>query len=153
MAQKLRRSRVALLAAAWLLWPLPGLGQVADFKIAWTTIGEAVSSAEQNAATAQRATKIARVAVQPTVVAVAVDKQVCIASLQLRAFGADGKPIAGAPLTIEVRADHKVQLQVTHLKGICMRPAKSGEYPIRFTSKLPAPDDTVRGAQIYLRVK
>ena len=32
-----------------------------------------------------------------------------------------------------------------------MRPASPGEYPVRFTSKLPAPDDTLRGAQIFLR--
>jgi hypothetical protein len=32
-----------------------------------------------------------------------------------------------------------------------MRPSRKGEYPIRFTSKLPAPDDTLRGAQVFLR--
>jgi len=33
-----------------------------------------------------------------------------------------------------------------------MRPARPAEYPIRLTSKIPAPDDTKRGAQLFLRV-
>jgi hypothetical protein len=139
---------VALLG---LIAPIQGTAQVADFKISWTTIGEVVSSTAGNAVTMQPGTKVARVDVQPTIVEVAVGKQVCIGSLQVLAFGADGRPIAGAPLVIAVRQDHKPQLQLTHAKGICMRPARKGEYPIRFTSKVPAADDTLRGAQIFLR--
>lgn len=150
MDQKIRRTAVALLTA-WLVCPAPGEGQIADFKVAWTTVGQVVSSADRQAATIQRDTKISRVDVQPTIIEVAVGKQVCISSLQVRAFGADGRPIAGAPLEIAVRQDHKPQLQLTHSKGICMRPGRNGEYPIRFTSKVPAPDDTLRGAQIFLR--
>jgi hypothetical protein len=150
MAQKVRRTAVALLAA-WLVCPAPGRSQTVDFKVAWTPVGQVVSSAGRQAATIERGTKISRVDVQPTIVEVTVGKQVCIGSLQVRAFGADGQPIAGAPLEIAVRQDHKQQLQLTHSKGICMRPARSGEYPIRFTSKVPAPDDTLRGAQIFLR--
>ena len=150
MEQNIRRGAVALLAVG-LICPVLGMAQSVDFKVAWTTIGEVASSAGNPAAMIQRGTKIARVDVQPTVVEVAVGKQVCIGPLQVRAFGADGKPVAGAPLSIEVREDHRRQLQLTHSKGICMRPARSGEYPIRFTSKLPAADDTLRGAQIFLR--
>jgi hypothetical protein len=36
-------------------------------------------------------------------------------------------------------------------KDICVRPAMAGEYPIRFTSVLPAKDGTMRGAQIFVR--
>jgi hypothetical protein len=150
MDQKIRRTAVVLLAA-WLVCPAPGKGQTVDFKVAWTAVGQGVSSADKGAATIEQDTKISRVDVQPTIIEVAVGQQVCISSLQVRAFGADGRPIAGAPLEIAVRQDHKPQLQLTHSKGICMRPARKGEYPIRFTSKIPAADDTLRGAQIFLR--
>jgi len=148
MEARLRSVAVVLVC---LFAPIQGAAQVADFKIAWATIGEVVSSAEGAAVTMQPGTKIARVDAQPMIIEVAVGKQVCISSLQLRAFGADGRPIAGAPLVLAVRQDHKPQLQLTHLKGICMRPARKGEYPIRFTSKAPAADDTLRGAQVFLR--
>jgi hypothetical protein len=144
-----RRSVAAALLC--LIAPIQGAAQVADFKVAWTNVGEVVSSAEGAAVTMQPGTKIARVDVQPTIVEIAVGKQVCMSSMQLRAFGTDGRPITGVPLVLAVRQDHKPQLQLTHLKGICMRPARQGEYPIRFTSKLPAADDTLRGAQIFLR--
>jgi hypothetical protein len=95
---------------------------------------------------------VVRVEVEPAVLPVAVGKQVCRSTLQVRAFGPDGRGLAGAPLTIEIRADQKLQLQLTRPKGdLCMRPASAGEYPIRFTSKLPAPDDSQRGAQVFLR--
>lgn len=147
MGHKVRTAAVAV--CGWVA--IAAAAQVADFKVAWTTTGEVVSAAGREGATMQPGTKVARVDVQPTIVEVAVGKQVCIGSLQVRAFAADGKPIAGVPLAIAVRQDHKVQLQLTHLKDICMRPARAGEYPIRFTSKVPAADDTLRGAQVFLR--
>jgi hypothetical protein len=149
MQQLLRTAAAALLS---LLAPIQGTAQVADFRISWTTIGEVASSTAGNAVAMQAGTKVARVDVQPTIVEVAVGKQVCLGSLQMLAFGADGRLIAGAPLVVAVRQDHKPQLQLTHAKGICMRPARKGEYPIRFTSKVPAADDTLRGAQVFLRV-
>jgi hypothetical protein len=145
-----RRCAVVVILLS-LVAPIQGAAQVADFKVAWTTLGEVVSAAEGPAVTMQPGTKVVRVDVQPTIVEVAAGKQVCISSLQVRAFGADGRPIAGVPLVIAVRQDHKPQLQLTHSKVICMRPSRKGEYPIRFTSKLPAPDDTLRGAQVFLR--
>jgi hypothetical protein len=154
MEQNARRTAAAVLAACLLTCPAASdrsVAQSVDFKVAWITIGETVSSAGNEAAMIERGTKIARVDVQPTVVEVAVGKQVCIGSLQVRTFSAEGRPIAGAPLTIAVRQDHKLPLQLTHSKDICMRPARSGEYAIRFTSKVPASDDTLRGAQIFLR--
>ena len=152
MEQTLRNAVIALLAAG-LICPVPGLAQRAEFKIAWVTIGQVISSAGSEAATIQPGTKVKRVDVQPTIVEVAVGKAVCVSSLQVRTFDADGRPIAGVPLEIAVRQDHKPKLQLTHAQDICMRPARSGEYPIRFTSKLPAPDDTLRGAQVFVRAK
>jgi hypothetical protein len=122
-----------------------------DFKIQWTPAGEVVA-AGKDAVPVQRSSKVVRVDVEPAVLPVAVGKQVCISTLHVRAFGPDGRGLAGAPMTIEIRADQKLQLQLTRPKGdLCVRPARAGEYPIRFTSKLPAPDDSQRGAQIFLR--
>ena len=122
-----------------------------DFKVQWSPLGE-VMSAGKDAVPIQRGAKVVRVDVQPEVVPVAMGKQVCISALQVRAFDADGRALAGAPLSITIREDQKLQLQPTRPNGdLCMRPARPGEYPVRFTSKLPAPDDTLRGAQIFLR--
>jgi hypothetical protein len=149
MKQGIRRIAAALLTSCCLAALGPVFGQ--DFKVVWTPIGEVVSAGKE-ATPIQRGAKVVRVAVEPAIVTVAVGKQVCLSTLQVRAFGPDGSALAGAPLSIEIRFDHKVQLQLTHPKGdICMRPARAGEYPIRFTSKLLAPDATQRGAQVFLR--
>ena len=122
-----------------------------DFKIQWSTVGEVVS-AGKDAVRIQGSAKVVRVDVDPAIVPLAVGKQVCLSTLQMRAFGPDGRALAGAPLTIEIRQDQRLDLQLTRPNGdLCMRPARPAEYPIRFTSKLPAPDDTRRGAQIFLR--
>lgn len=149
MEQGIRSVAVALLTSCCLAAVPPVFGQ--DFKVVWTPIGE-VASAGKEAMPIQRGAKVVRVDVEPAIVTVAVGKQVCLSTLQVRAFGPDGGALAGAPVSIEIRFDHKVQLQLTHPKGdICMRPARPGEYPIRFTSKLLAPDATQRGAQVFLR--
>jgi hypothetical protein len=123
-----------------------------DFKIVWSTVGEVVS-AGKDAVPVQGGAKVVRVDVQPAIVPLAAGKQVCISALQLRAFAPDGRALAGAPLTIEIRQDQRLDLQLTRADGdLCMRPARRAEYAIRFTSKLPAPDDTKRGAQIFLHV-
>ena len=151
MDQGIRRIAVVLLASC-LSAAVPAVfGQ--DFKVVWTPIGEVVSAGKE-AIPIQRGSKVVRVDVEPAILTLAVGKQLCLSSLQMRAFGPDGGALAGAPLSIEIRYDHKVRLQLTHPKGdICMRPASPGEYPIRFTSKLPAPDDTQRGAQVFLRAQ
>jgi hypothetical protein len=150
MKQGIRRIAATLLASCCLAAVPRVFGQ--DFKVVWTRIGE-VASAGKEAVPIQRGAKVVRVDVEPAIVTIAVGKQVCLSTLQVRAFGPDGRALAGAPLSIEIRFDHKVQLQLTHPKDdICMRPARAGEYPVRFTSKLPAPDSTQRGAQIFLRV-
>lgn len=123
-----------------------------DFKILWSPVGEVVAAAKDGVPS-QRSAKVVRVDVEPAIVPVAVGKQVCLSALRMRAFGPDGAALAGVPLTIEIRGDQRLDLQLTRPNGdLCMRPARPAEYPIRFTSKLPAPDDTKRGAQIYLRV-
>lgn len=136
-----------------LLITWPAFAQTVDFKVAWSTLG-IVKSAGKDAVPVQPGSRVVRVDAQPAIVEIAAGKQVCISALQLSAFGPDGRALAGAPLELAVRQDHKPQLQLTRPNGdICMRPAQPGEYPIRFTSKLPAPDDTVRGAQVFLRAR
>jgi hypothetical protein len=150
MHQGIRRIAVALLTISCLAAVPAVLGQ--EFRVVWTPIGEVVSAGKE-AVPIQRGSKVVRVDVEPSIVALAVGKMLCLSTLQVRAQGPDGGALAGAPLKIEIRFDHKVQLQLTHPKGdICMRPARPGEYPIRFTSKLLAPDSTQRGAQVFLRV-
>jgi hypothetical protein len=146
----MKRIARALLLGCCLAATPPTLAQ--DFKIVWSTVGEAVSKGK-DAVPLQKSAKVVRVDVQPGVLSVPLGKQVCISTLDVRAFTADGQALAGAPLTMTIREDQKVALQLTRPKGdFCVRPASPGEYPIRFTSKVPAPDATLRGAQIFLRV-
>jgi hypothetical protein len=129
---------------------LAAVGQ--DFKIVWSPIGEVIS-AGKDAAPIQRSSKVVRVDVEPPIVPIAAGKQVCLSTLKMRAFGPDGGALAGVPLVIEIRQDQRSDLQLTRPNGdVCMRPARPAEYPIRLTSKIPAPDDTKRGAQLFLRV-
>jgi len=124
-----------------------------EFKIAWTPVAEVVSKGK-DAVPVQPRAKVVRVDVEPAIIPSKVGKQLCVSTLEVRAFGPDGRALAGAPLSIVIREDQKLQLQLTRPKGdLCVRPASPGEYPIRFTSKLPAPDDTQRGAQIFLRAE
>jgi hypothetical protein len=141
------RKTAAALVCGWLA-VVTAVAQTVDFKVRWSTLGE-IATAGGNP---PKDARVARVDVQPTVVKAAVGTQLCISSLQIHAFDADGRPVAGAPLSIAVREDQKQALQLTRPKDdICMRPASPGEYPIRFTSKLPARDSSVRGAQVFLR--
>ena len=152
MEHTIRRIAVTLLAGCLAAGPAAS-AQSVDFKVVWSTLGEALS-AGKDAAPIQRGAKVVRVDVQPAVVEIAAGTQVCISALKVHAFAADGRALAGAPVAIAVREDQKLQLQLMRPKGdICMRPARRGEYPIRFTSKLPAPDDTLRGAQVFLRAQ
>ena len=89
----------------------------------------------------QRGAKVVRVDVEPAIIAVAVGKQVCLSALQVRAFGPDGSALAGAPLSSTIREDHKAAAAAHASEGRHLHaPREPGEYPIRFTSKLPAPD-------------
>jgi hypothetical protein len=167
----LRRARWLAGNAAVLLWsflamPLTGSAQPVDYQVAWIVIGDAAAADEQGQVRAGtqlfRASdllklslndvKVARVSVEPVVTQLTVGAQICISSLAIRAFAPDQQPIAGAPLSISVRQDQRDRLRKTRSKGdICLRPEQAGEYPVRLTSLLPAPDGSVRGAQIFLR--
>jgi hypothetical protein len=149
MEHSMRLLRIVLIL---LVGCQAALARQVDFKVVWSTLGN-VKSAGKDAVPVQAGSKVVRVDVLPAIVEVAAGKQFCISALQLSAIGPDGRALAGAPLEIAVRQDHKLQLRLTRPKGdICMQPAEPGEYPIRITSKLAAPDATVRGAQVFLRV-
>jgi hypothetical protein len=97
--------------------------------------------------------KVLRVDVDPVALQIVVGQQVCLSTLNIRAYDAEQKLVRAAPLSVAIRQDHKERLQLQRSKGdICVRPAAAGEYPVRFTSLLPAPDGSMRGAQMFLRV-
>lgn len=138
------------------------------FQIVWVTIGEAATAQNKRATRVGRQlflasdllnmsldkVKVARVDVEPVIVEVGVGEQLCLSALTMRAFGPDQKPIDGAPLSITIRQDHKERLRLNRSKrDICVKPADAGEYPVRVTSLLPAPDGTMRGAQVFLRAR
>lgn len=143
------------------------LAQV-GFQIVWVMIGEAATGSEKGAERVGRQlflaselmslslgnTKVERVDVEPVILEIGVGEQLCLTALTMRAYGPDRQPIGGAPLAVSIRQDHKERLSLKRSKrDICMRPAEEGEYPIRLTSLLPAPDGTMRGAQVFLRAK
>lgn len=158
---------MALLTACVLgVGPRPASAQVGDFQIVWVLVGEAASSDRDGSSRAGRQlfvasdlmsktlrnVKVAKVEVEPVVIEIRVGEQLCLSSLHIRAFTPDQQPIAGAPLSIAVRQDHKERLHLLRSKkDICVRPSDAGEYPVRLTSLLPAQDGTMRGAQVFLR--
>ena len=156
-----------LLLALTLSW-LPAALPQTDFNIVWVVIGEAAASAGDDqpgvgrrlftaselADFSLRKVTIARIDAQPVVNELTVGTQVCITSLKILAYDVKGAAVKHAPLSISIRQDHKELLGVTRSKDdICVAPSAPGEYPMRFTSLLPAKDGTMRGAQIFLRVK
>ena len=156
-----------LLLALTLLW-LPAALPQTDFKIVWVVIGEAAAAAGDDQPGAGRRlfmaseladfslqkVTVARIDAQPVVNELTVGARVCITSLKILAYDAKGAAVKHAPLSISIRQDHKELLGLTRSKSdICVTPSAAGEYPIRFTSLLPAKDGTMRGAQIFLRVK
>ena len=156
-----------LLLALTLSW-LPAALPQTDFNIVWVVIGEAAASAGDDqpgvgrrlftaselADFSLRRVTIARIDAQPVVNELTVGTQVCITSLKILAYDVKGAAVKHAPLSISIRQDHKELLGVTRSKDdICVAPSAAGEYPMRFTSLLPAKDGTMRGAQIFLRVR
>lgn len=136
------------------------------FQIVWVVVGEAATPRDEGATRAGRQlftaadllpksmenVKVARVDVQPAVLEVKLNERVCVTSLQARAFDSKGKPVSDAPLSVAVRQDHRDRLGLTRSRtDICMQPREPGEYPVRFTSLLPAADGTTRGAQVFIR--
>lgn len=145
----------------------PALAQ-AEFQIVWVVIGEAATAGDKRAGRTGRQlflasdllqmtldnVKVTRIDVEPVIVEIGVGEEMCLSGLTMHAFGPDQQPIGGAPLSIAIRQDHKERLGLKRSKrDICVRPADVGEYPVRLTSLLPAPDGTMRGAQVFLRAK
>lgn len=152
-----------LLVASW-----PGTAlRAADFQIVWVVIGEAAASAgdqpvnvgrhlfmaSELAAFSLRNVTIARIDAEPVITRLAVGQRFCLSSLRITASGPDRSMVKHAPLSISIRQDHKDALDLERRKdNICVRPTIAGEFPIRFTSLLPAADGSTRGAQIFVRV-
>ncbi len=141
--------------------------QVGDFQIVWINVGEAAAEGSHASARAGRQLFMApdlvqfsldkvtveRVDVEPTVIPLKIGQRFCLTSLRVQADGLNRASVAGAPLSVSVRQDHRERLGLQRdKKDICFRPSAGGEYPIRLNSLLPARDGTTRGAQIFLRV-
>ena len=139
-----------------------------SYQIVWVVIGEASSASDKGEAHAGRQlfmasdlvskslanVKVEQVDVTPTVSEIAVGERLCLTSMDIRTLGPDKAVVPEAPLSISVRQDHKQQLGLNRTKrDICVKPTAAGEYPLRLTSLLPARDGTMRGAQLYIRVK
>jgi hypothetical protein len=159
--------RKPVLACLWALILLAGVTAAADFQIVWVTVGDAETSAGNGSARAGRhlfmasdltdmslkQIQVVRLDVTPVINTVAVGQRFCLTSLHMEATAPDGSLVKQAPLTVIVRQDHRDAMAIERGKNdICMRPTAAGEYPVRFTSVLPAKDGTTRGAQIFLRV-
>lgn len=136
-------------------------------KIVWVVIGEASAGTAGHPAGAGRQlfmadelanfslqrVQVARIDVEPTIVELQVGERFCVSQLQIGAFTSAGTAIARSPMSISVRQDHKEPMGLDRRKNdICVKAIRDGEYPIRFTSLLPAADGTMRGAQIFVRV-
>lgn len=149
-----------------LLMPRVGLTQV-SYQIVWVAIGEAASSDGSGAVRAGRqlfdagelaalsldSVRVSRVDVEPTLSEIPVGARWCMSSLNIRAFDPDQKLIPEAPLTVTVRQDHRPHIGLKRSrKDICLHPTEAGEYSVRLTSLLPAPDGSMRGAQVFLHV-
>jgi hypothetical protein len=141
--------------------------QIADFQIVWVVVGDVATTAGDRPVEAGKhlfmandlaelsldQIRIARVDADPAVTELKVGDRFCLSSLRIVASEADKAIVKGAPLSVSVRQDHRDSLQLRYTKrDICMRPVLAGEYPVRFSSLLPAEDGSTRGAQIYLRV-
>jgi hypothetical protein len=168
--KSIRNAVMSLLACGLLsaaCWPGTA-SRAADFQIVWVVIGEAAASAGDQPVSAGRHlfmaselasfslknVTVARIDAKPVITSLAVGERFCLTSLKITASSADRSIVKHAPLSISVRQDHKDALYLERRKdNICVRPTTAGEFPIRFTSLLPAPDGTTRGAQIFVRVR
>lgn len=138
---------------------------MANFQIVWVNVGEAASSSNRPRAGRQLfkapdlvslsldQVKVSQVRVEPEISELATGQRLCMTGLSIRAFAADGSSVEAAPLYISIRQDHRHRLNLQRKSDdICFTPREPGEYPVRVTSLVPAPDGTMRGAQFFLRV-
>lgn len=145
----------------------PAKAEQAPFQIVWVVIGEASSGSDKAPAHAGRQLfmgadlvskslaniEVEQVEVAPAVNELTLGQRLCLTNMSIRALGPNNDLIAGAPLSVSVRQDHKQRLGLKRSKrNICLQPTAAGEYPVRLTSMLPARDGTTRGAQLYIRV-
>ncbi len=160
--------RIGWLAGVALLLVSNGLVRATDFQIVWVIIGEVATPAGQQPVQAGRQlfmasdlaeltlrqVRVARVEAEPVVTSLAIGEQLCLTSLRINASAQDQSLVKQAPLSVSVRQDHRDALRLERRKDdICVHPVSAGEYPIRFTSLLPAADGSTRGAQIFVRVR
>jgi hypothetical protein len=138
-----------------------------DFQIVWVAVGEAATADKKGVVRAGRQlfdvsdlaalsldnVRVIQVEALPVVTELRVGEAWCLTQLQMKALGANSDEVPSAPLSITVRQDHREHIGLTRTrKNICLKPTQAGEYPLRLTSLLPAPDGSTRGAQIFLRV-
>ena len=148
-------------------WSDAVVAQSPDFQIVWVVVGEAEANAGDRPARAGRHlfmapelmslsiknVKVSRVEVAPAVSQISAGQRLCVSSLSITAYDPGGGTLKSAPLSISIRQDQKEKLALDRDRSdICVTPNATGEYPIRFTSLIPAADGTTRGAQIFLRV-
>ena len=158
-------SPVACLAVLGLL-ACPFVSAAA-FQIVWVVVGDAISSSGAQPARAGRhlfmASDLTEMSmdqifvsdldVEPKVSELTVGHRFCLTSLRINATGQNREPVKRAPLSVSVRQDHRNVLALkSRRQDICVQPEVAGEFPIRFTSLIPAADGTTRVAQVFLRV-
>ncbi len=144
-----------------------GHARSASFQIVWVVVGDAITSTGAQPVRAGRhlfmaadlaelslnQVSVNKVDVQPAVSVLSIGQRFCLSSLKILARDEDRALIQRAPFSVSVRQDQRDALRLQSRKqDICVTPRVAGEFPIRFTSMLPAPDGTTRVAQVYLRV-
>lgn len=161
-----RPSQVIAATLVLLCWiSLPVVAQ--DFQVVWVVVGEAEATAGNRPVRAgnhlfmasdlmslsMKNVKVARLEVTPAVSQIIAGQRLCVSALSIAAYGPEGVRLESAPLSISIRQDQKQKLALSRDKtDFCVSPSEPGEYPIRFSSLLPAKDGTMRGAQLFLRV-
>ena len=161
------QSIASIASLAMLSLVVRPVANAADFQIVWVVVGDAVTSSGAEPSRAGRhlfmASDLAEMSldqisvrtldVEPRVSEVTVGQRFCLTSLRIDASGKNGEPVKRAPLSVSVRQDHRNVLALKSRKqDICVQPSAAGEFPIRFTSLIPAPDGRTEVAQVFLRV-
>jgi hypothetical protein len=131
--------------------------------IVWREIAQARSNAQGASPTVQslasqsppspESPKVDRVEIAPEIVRGSVGALVCISQLDIAAYTHAGERASAVPLSIDMQQQQLRKLTFSPKPNdLCFRPREPGEYAIRFSSKLPAADGTLRGAQVFVRV-